>query len=123
MSSQSLIVPLPESPETRVTFLTLPWLKLYVISDAKGFGATWIQVTYNRKMYDTELLLGNNPNESISSMARFLSESVINKMLANSPDELLAVDEIKLIFSISLRNSDPKIVRFIKQEFNKLLAS
>lgn len=74
-------------------------------------------------MYDTELLLGNNPNESISSMARFLSESVINKMLANSPDELLAVDEIKLIFSISLRNSDPKIVRFIKQEFNKLLAS
>lgn len=122
MANKSHVFQLPES-EVQITFLYLPSLELYVISDAKGFGQNWVRVTYYGKTYDTQLLIGENKDELTSSIARHLAEKIVKKKLVDTGNELVAVDEINVTFSISLRNKDPKIIRLIKEQFDKHLDS
>lgn len=122
MANKSKVFQLPES-NVQVTLLYMPNLDLYVISDAKGFGPNWIKVTYYRNVYDVRLMMGIDNDDVLTSIARHLAESVVKKRLANTGDQLLAVDEIKFTFSISLRNKEPKTIRLIKDKFEELLAT
>ncbi|KAH9393558.1 hypothetical protein TYRP_021693 [Tyrophagus putrescentiae] len=120
MTNKSKVFQLPES-NVQVALLYMPKLDLYVITDAKGFGQNWIKVTYYRNVYDASLMMGIDNNDVLTSIARHLAESVVKRRLAKSTDQLMAVDEIKLTFSISLRNKEPKVIRFIKEKFEELL--
>lgn len=120
MTNKSKVFQLPES-NVQVALLYMPKLDLYVITDAKGFGQNWIKVTYYRNVYDASLMMGIDNNDVLTSIARHLAESVVKRRLAKSTDQLMAVDEIKLTFSISLRNKEPKVIRLIKEKFEELL--
>lgn len=122
MTNKSKVFQLPES-NVQVTLLYMPKLDLYVVSDAKGFGPNWIKVAYHRNVFDASLMMGIDNDDVLTSIARHLAESVVKKRLANAGDQLLAVDEIKLTFSISLRNKEPKTIRLIKEKFDELLSA
>lgn len=119
MSNKVHTFKLPDS-DVQITFVLIPELDLYIITDAQKFGRDWIQVTYFRKVYSTNLLMGVDPDDIITSISRFLAEPVIKNKLAKC-DELTSVSELKLMFNISLRNNDPKNVRLIKNVFEDLL--
>lgn len=117
IDKESHVFQLPDS-NVQITFLFLPKLNLYVISDAKGFGQNWVRVTFFRNIFETQLLMGLDNDDIISSIARHLAETVVKKKLANTSSELVSIDEINLTFSISLRNTNPSVVRLIKKQFD-----
>lgn len=117
IGKESHVFQLPDS-NVQITFLFLPKLNLYVISDAKGFGQNWVRVTFFRNIFETQLLMGIDNDDIISSIARHLAETVVKKKLANTSSELVSIDEINLTFSISLRNTNSSVVRLIKKQFD-----
>lgn len=122
-TTKTIVVQLPDS-EKKVTYLFMPFINLYVVSDARGFGQNWVQVKFFRGIYETHLALGTDPDDEITSIARFLAEAVIKKKekLAKINEEMVGVTlEVTVTFSISLRDRDPSTIRFVKQEFEKLL--
>lgn len=106
---------------TRISLVVVPELNLYIITDARGFGPNWIQVTHHQKVFSATLLMGTDPDDTVTSIARFLANVVVKKQLASSKDEVSIADEMKLVFNISLRDKDPKNLRQIKEAFEKLL--
>ena len=119
MANKSHVFSLPGGQQ--IILLYLPAIDLYVISDAKGFGPNWIQVTYCSKVYQTNLLAGVDNDSVLTSIARFMAEKIVKKKLSSSRNELTSVQEITITFSISLRNIDSKMIRLIREEFDKEL--
>ncbi|UXI20261.1 hypothetical protein NH340_JMT06204 [Sarcoptes scabiei] len=102
----------------KITFIYVPFLKLFIISDVDGCGPNWFQVKYFQKIYDIKSIFGSDLNDEYSAIVRFLSEPVVAFYLSKSNDQVLG-DEINLQFSISLRNKNPSTIRAIRDEFIK----
>ena len=111
-----------EDGDRKVTFLKIRALNLYVISDARGFGNNWIKVSHTDKTFDSVPLMGPDTEQNMTSIARFFASAVIKHR-----EQLIGVIDMKkkkktdMLFSISLRDTSPKVIREIKEEFQKLL--
>lgn len=112
---------LPDS-DTTITFVYLPSLRLFVVTDGHCFGQNWIRVSYHLDNYFTDSLSGIDLNNDYPPIARYLAQPVINYLTKSNTvnnDQIIIAEEIFIYFSISLSNKDPKNIRIIRNEFEK----
>ena len=61
---------------TSISFLKIPNLNLYVISDCNNFGSNWIEVNHSNKVYTTRYLMGQD-EDLFSAIARKFAQDII----------------------------------------------
>lgn len=107
-------------------------LNLFVITDCNNLGPEWIKIHHKKGIFTTSYLLGSR-EDVMCPIARFLAPVILgidSKTDPNGdvdgerhgdngiePDPFVVVedDEKEVTLSISLRDTDPKTVREIKQ--------
>lgn len=129
---------------SKITFLSDPSLNLFVITDCSNFGPDWIRIHYKKGIYTTSCLLGSRENE-LCPVARFLAPIILGveepsvSNVSNSSNGETSTDigdnstsggieadpfvvngmgkeeEKEITLSISLRKTDPVIVREISR--------
>lgn len=118
---------------SRITFLSDPSLSLFVITDCSNFGSDWIRIRYKKGIYTTTCLLGSREDE-LCPIARYLAPIILGvepsvSSVSNGDNStsggieadpfvvngMAKEEEKEITLSISLRKTDPVIVREISR--------